>query len=105
MNGSEATAYLDLTGIVDRVEAKRRNVDDVATGRSFEEVYALEATIRVDFGEEYVIKYNDKGVRNYPVLLPPTTKVNPGDVVTISFGVARPQGQRFQLALEIGEVS
>jgi hypothetical protein len=99
MNGSEATAYLDLTGIVDRVEAKRRKSGDI------EEVYALEATIRVEFGEDYKVQYSDTAVRNYPVLLPPTTKVNPGDVVTISFGVARPRGQRFQLALDIGEAS
>lgn len=87
---TEETGFVSRPGIVDKVHARRKGGD----------VVRLDVMVRVqtEFPQTY---YTDEAhVDEMMFSMPPDSRVNPGDVVSINMQFAAPFGQRFKPALE-----
>lgn len=87
---------LSRQGIVDKVEAKRKQ----------DEVVFLEATIRFDTGLMTDYAYNDDiRIDKIAIAFGALSGINPGDLVTFDMVVQSPLTQRFAPALTVGDLA
>jgi hypothetical protein len=89
--------HVSRAGIVDAVQAKRKN----------SEVVSLAATVRFEtmLVNEYAYGDNETRIDEVVFHVPPAEGINPGDVVVMDLTFKSPFGQRFVPALTMNEDS
>lgn len=86
------TGFISTAGIVDKVEAKRNGAGDVLR---------LSVIVRVETDYAQTYYSENKHVDEIMLSLPVDSRVNPGDVASVTVAFQSPFGDRFRPALEV----